>query len=74
MPWLADGTGLAEADRIRGVRYLREDTPILWPHFSAENQRELIAVVDAVLVRTSQEDVRSGLEGYRRELTSKVPK
>jgi hypothetical protein len=40
LPWLADGTGLAEADRIRGVRYLREDTPILRPHISADHQRE----------------------------------
>ena len=42
LPWLADGTGLTQEDRFRAIGYLREDLPILWPHISAANQRELL--------------------------------
>lgn len=70
LPWLADGTGLAEADRLRAIGYLREDMPILWPHLSVANQRELLGDLDEVLRRTSHEDIRRNLDAFRQQLAS----
>ena len=68
LPWLADGTGLTEADRLRTIRYLREDLPILWPHVSVAHQRELLDVLNQVLRRTSRREIRLGLEALHQEL------
>jgi len=70
LPWLADGTGLTEADRLRAIRYLREDMPILWPHLSDANQRELLRDLDEVLRRTGHEEIRRNLDAFRQQLAS----
>jgi hypothetical protein len=71
LPWLADGTGLTEADRLRAIRYLQEDMPILWPHLSDANQRELLGDLDEVLRRTQHEDIRRNLDAFRQQLAPK---
>jgi len=68
LPWVADGTGLSDSDRLRAIRYLREDMPILWPHVSPNQQRESLGDLDGVLRRTTQPDVRQELEALRQQL------
>jgi hypothetical protein len=70
LPWLADGTALTQADRLRAIGYLREDMPILWPHLSVTNQRELLGDLEEVLRRTSHEDIRRSLDALRQHLAS----
>ena len=70
LPWLADGTELGEADRLKAIRYLRADLPVLWPHVSIANQREFFAVLDEVLRRTRHEEARQNLAAFRQELAS----
>lgn len=70
LPWVADGTELVEADRLKAIRYLRADLPVLWPHVSTANQREFLGVLDEVLRRTRHEEVRQNLAALRQELTS----
>jgi hypothetical protein len=70
LPWLADGTGLAQADRLRAIGYLQEDMPILWHHVSVAHQRELLGDVDEVLRRTRNEDIRRNLDAFRQQLAS----
>ena len=71
LPWLADGTGLSEADRLRAIGYLRADLPILWPHVSIAHQREFLGDLDEVLRRTRHEDIRRNLNAFRQELASR---
>jgi hypothetical protein len=68
LAWLADGTGLPEAERLRAIRYLREDMPILWPHLSASQQHESVGDLDEVLRRTRNEHIRRELEAFRQQL------
>jgi len=70
LPWLADGTELGEADRLKAVRYLRADLPVLWRHVSIANQREFLGNLDEVLRRTRHEEIRRNLDAFRQELTS----
>lgn len=70
LPWLADGTALTQADRLRAIGYLREDMPILWPHLSVTNQRELLGDLEEVLRRTSDEEIRRNLNAFRQQLAS----
>lgn len=69
LPWLADRTGLEEADRLKAIRYLRADLPVLWPHVSIANQREFLGNLDEVLRRTRHEEIRRNLAAFRQELT-----
>ena len=68
LPWLADGTGLPEVERLRAIRYLRADMPALWPHFSASQQQESMSDLDAVLRRTRNEEIRRELQSFRQQL------
>ena len=68
LPWLADRTGLPEAERLRAIGYLREDIPILWPHLSASQQHEAVRDLDDVLRRTHHERIREELHAFRQQL------
>jgi hypothetical protein len=68
LPWLADGTGLSDAERLRAVRNLREDMPVLWPHLSPTQQRESVDDLDEVLRRASQQEIRRELQALRQQL------
>jgi len=70
LPWLVDGTAMTQTDRLRAIGYLREDVPILWPHISVANQRELLGDLDEVLRRTRHEDIRRHLDALRQRLAS----
>jgi hypothetical protein len=69
LPWLADGTGLTEAERLRAIRYLEEDVSSVWPHVSSRQQHELLATVDDMLRRSTPANVRQALEALRQKLT-----
>ena len=68
LPWLADGTGMQDADRLRAIRYLREDIPILCRHISSDQQRQAVQDLDEILRRTRHEGVRQELEALRQQL------
>jgi hypothetical protein len=68
LPWLADGTGLPDSNRLRAIHYLREDIPPLWPHLSSSQQRESVGDLDEVLRRTRHEEIRRELEAFRGQL------
>ena len=70
LPWVADGTELGEADRLKTIRYLRADLPVLWPHVSTANQREFLGNLDEILRRTRHEEIRRNLAAFRQELAS----
>jgi hypothetical protein len=71
LPWLADGSIQPIAERLRTIRYLREDLPALWPHVRASQQRELLEELGEVLRRTQHGEVRPEMEALRNQLVSK---
>lgn len=68
LPWLADGTGLPVAERLRIIRYLREDMPALWPQMSSTQKHESAGDLDEILRRTHHDGVRRELELFRQQL------
>jgi hypothetical protein len=56
------------AERLRAVRNLREDMPVLWPHLSPTQQRESADDLDEVLRRASQQEIRRELQALRQQL------
>lgn len=69
LPWLADGTGLTEEERLSAIRYLGEDMPSLWPQVSSRNQHDLLGVLQEILRRIQHNDTRRELEALRQQLT-----
>lgn len=65
LPWLADGTGLADAERLSAARYLRQDLPFLWKHMSPGNQQSIMQDLKAIIPRTHQAEVRREMEALR---------
>ena len=74
LPWLADGAGLTEAERLKAIRYLRDDVPILWSHVSIAHQRELLGDLGEVLRRTHHEEIRRNLEAFQQQLAPQARK
>lgn len=71
LPWLADGSSQPAAERLRAIRYMRGDLPVLWPHVSASQQRESLEELNEVLRRTQHGEVRREIEAFRNQLVSK---
>lgn len=70
LPWLADGSSQPTAERLRAIRYMRQDLPALWPHVRASQQRESLEELNEVLRRTQHGEVRSEIEALRSQLVS----
>jgi len=71
LPWLADGSIQPIAERLRAIRYLQGDLPVLWPHVSASQQRKLLEELGEVLRGTQHGEIRPELEALRKQLVSK---
>jgi hypothetical protein len=69
LPWLADGTGLPDAQRLIVVRFLREDLPVVWKQFASSSQRDALADLTEVLRNTKPGKIRQELEALRGQLT-----